>query len=210
VKTSDFVTRSQAQALAQGSAKFVEALFAPESIQGRRNTEAIEVGRNALMAGRVVDYKPVVVRPFDEVAGEIRKQLTRKAASEMAQKAGQEKLALLEQGKSDKDVGLAFAAPVALTRSQIQPGFPPDALVKIFQVDPAKVPQYAGATNERGGYSIYRVIKVIDPPPADPAKLASTDKQLGEQIGRELLTGYLAALKANADVKINQANLEKK
>ena len=55
-----------------------------ESIQGRRNTEAIEIGRNALMAGRVVDYKPVVVRPFDEVASEIRRQLTRKAASEMA------------------------------------------------------------------------------------------------------------------------------
>jgi len=77
-------------------------------------------------------------------------------------------------------------------------------------VDPTKVPQYAGAPNERGGFSIYRVIKVIDPAPADPAKLASTDKQLGEQIGRELLNGYLAALKSNADVKINQANLEKK
>jgi hypothetical protein len=34
--------------------------------------------------------------------------------------------------------------------------------------------------------------------------------RLSEQIGREMLTAYLASLKAKADVKINQANLEKK
>jgi hypothetical protein len=39
------------------------------------------------------------VRPFAEVTEAIRQQLTRKAATEMAQKQGQEKLALLEQGK---------------------------------------------------------------------------------------------------------------
>ena len=80
VQTTPFVTRTQVQALAQGNAKFVQALFSPESIQGKRNTEAIEIGRNALMAGRIVDYKPVVVRPFADVQDEIRKQLVRKAA----------------------------------------------------------------------------------------------------------------------------------
>ncbi len=210
VRTSEFVTRSQAQALAQGSAKFVEALFSPDSIQGRRNTEAIEIGRNALMAGRIVDYKPMVVRPFADVKDEIRRQLTRKAASEMAQKAGREKLALLEQGKSDKDAGVTFAAPAELTRTEAKPGFPPDALKRIFQVDPAKVPQYTGANNERGGFSIYRVTKVIDPPAIDAEKLAAARKQIADQVGRELYNGYLATLKAKADVKINQANLEKK
>ena len=30
----------------------MQALFSPESVQSKRNTEAIEVGRNMLMAGR--------------------------------------------------------------------------------------------------------------------------------------------------------------
>ncbi len=210
VQTTQLVTRAQAQALAQGSAKFVQALFSPESIQGRRNTEAIEIGPNALMAGRIVDHKPVSVRPFAEVTEEIRRQLTRKAATEMAQKQGQEKLALLEQGKSAQEAGVSFAPPVTLARNQVQPGFPPDALTRIFQIDPAKVPQYAGATNERGGFSIYRVAKVIEPPPADAARLAAASRQIGDQVGRELFNGYLATLKAKADVRINQANLEKK
>ena len=210
IKTSPPVTRTQAQAIAGGSAKFVQALFSAESLQGKRNTEAIEIGPNVLMAGRIVDYKPATARPFDDVREEIRRQLTRKAASEMAQKAGRDKLALLEQGKSPADAGVSFGKPVALTRNQAQPGFPPDALVRIFQVDPAKVPQYVGAPNERGGFSIYRVEKVIAPPAPDAARLAAANAQIGEQLGRELFAAYIGALKAKTDVKINQANLEKK
>ncbi len=210
VQTSPLITRAQAQALARGSAKFVQALFSPESIQGRRNTEAIEVGPNALMAGRILDYKPVAVRPYADVQEDIRKQLTRKTAADMAQKAGQEKLALLEQGKTDKDAGVTFAPAVTLTRREVQPGFSPNAVARIFQVDPSKLPQYVGATNERGGFSLYRVSKVIEPPAPDAAKLAAANKQIGEQIGRELYNGYIATLKAKADVKINQVNLDKK
>ncbi len=150
------------------------------------------------------------MRPFADVAGGDPPQLARKAASELAQKAGREKLALLEQGKSDKEAGVTFAPQVTLSRNEVQPGFSPDALNRIFQLDPAKLPQYAGAPNERGGFSIYKLAKVIDPPAADPAKLTAASTQIGDQVGRELLNAYLATLKAKADVKINQANLEKK
>jgi peptidyl-prolyl cis-trans isomerase D len=208
VQTSSLVTRTQAQAIALGSAKFVQALFAPESLQSKRNTEAIEVGPNALMAGRILEYKPSAPRPFEEVKDEIRRQLVARGASEIAQKQGREKLALLEQGKSA--AGITFGRPVTLARNQAQPGFPPDALTLIFRADPAKVPEYVGATNERGGYSIYRIEKVIVPPATDAGRLTAASNRIGEQIGRELTAAYLAALKARADVKINQANLDKK
>ena len=209
VQTSPLVTRTQAQAIAQGSAKFVQALFSTESLQAKRNTEAIEIGPNALMAARIVEFKPAAARPFDDVRDEIRRQLVRKAASENAQKVGREKLALLEQGKA-AEAGVTFGKPVTLMRNQAQPGFTPDAMTRIFQVDPAKVPQYVGAANERGGFSIYKVEKVIAPPPADAAKLAAVSARLGDQLGRELFSAYLGALKAKTEVKINQANLEKK
>jgi peptidyl-prolyl cis-trans isomerase D len=153
VQTSPLVTRTQAQAIAQGSAKFVQALFSPESLQAKRNTEAIEIGPNALMAARIVEFKPAAARPFDDVRDEIRRQLVRKTASEMAQKVGREKLALLEQGKA-AEAAVTFGKPVTLMRNQAQPGFTPDAMTRIFQADPAKVPQYVGAANERGGFSI--------------------------------------------------------
>jgi len=207
VQTTPLITRAQVQALAQNNAKFVQAVFSPESLQAKRNTEAIEVGPNVLMAARVAEYKPASPRPFDDVKAEIRRQLERKAASEMAHQAGMEKLALLEQGK---DTGLTFAKPVVLTRNRPQAGFPPQALTMIFQADANKLPAYAGAANDRGGYSIYRVLRVIPAPAPDAAKLNAFSNRIGDQIGRELMSAYAASLKARAEVKINQANLEKK
>jgi len=209
VETTAFVTRSQVQALAMNNAKFVQALFSPESIQSKRNTEALEVGPNALMAGRIVQYKPAAPRPLADVRDEIRQQLTRQAASELAQKAGREKLALLAHGK-ERDAGVVFDKPVTITRNQTQPGFPPDALKSVFLADEHKLPAYAGAANERGGFSIYRIDKVIDAPAPDAAKLQSASAQVGSEVGRELMNAYLASLKADTEVKINQAALEKK
>jgi peptidyl-prolyl cis-trans isomerase D len=206
VQETPLITRSQVQALGQGSAKFAQAVFSPESLQAKRNTEAIEVAPNVLMAARVVEYKPATPRPFDEVKAEIRKQLERKAAAEAAQAAGKEKLALLESGK---DAGVSFAKPVTLTRNQVQPAFPPDALTRIFQVNPAKLPAYVG-TPSPAGYSIYKVVKVATPAAPDAARLAAFNSRMGDQIGREMFNAYLASLKSRAEVKINQANLEKK
>ena len=44
VQTSPLVTRAQAQQIAMGNAKVVQALLSPESIAAKRNTDAIEIG----------------------------------------------------------------------------------------------------------------------------------------------------------------------
>jgi len=210
VEATPFITRAQAQALGLGNPKFVEALFSSDSIQGKRNTEAIEVAPNSLISGRIVEYKAAAPRPFDQVKEEIRLQLLRKAASELAQKAGQEKLKMLEAGKSDKEAGVTFGKPLTVGRGQYQQGLPPDVLNRAFTTNPEKVPSYAGGVNERGGYSIVRVMKVITPEDTDKARVDMAANRLSDQLGRELLNAYLASLKAGADVKINQANLDKR
>jgi peptidyl-prolyl cis-trans isomerase D len=194
------------QALGHDNQKFAQAIFSPDSLQAKRNTEAIEVAPSILMAARVVEHKPASPRPFDDVKAEIRRQLERKAAGELALAAGKTKLALLQQGK---DAGLAFGKAVTLARNQPQPGYPPAALTTIFQTDAAKLPAYVGAMNERGGYSLYRIQRVIEPPAPDSARLASLSDRVGQQVGRELVTAYVASLKTKADVNINQAALDK-
>jgi peptidyl-prolyl cis-trans isomerase D len=209
VETTQFMTRAQIQAVALNNPKFVQALFSPESLSSKRNTEAMEVGPNVLIAGRMIEHKPAAPRPLGDVQDEIRQQMTRAAASEMAQKAGREKLALLEQGK-EREAGVTFGRPVTVTRRETQPGFSPEAIKSIFDVDARKLPAYSGAVNERGGFSIYKVENVIEAPAPDAAKLQSAGTRVSGEIGRELMTAYLGALKAEGDVKINQAALEKK
>jgi len=210
IETTPLITRSQAQALGLGNPKFVQALFSPESIQGKRNTEAIEVAPNTLIAGRILEYKPAAPRPFADVKDEIRNQLQRKGASELAQKSGSEKLKLLNAGKSDKEAGVTFGKPVTVGRGQFPAGLSPDVLTRVFQLNPDKLPSYTGATNERGGFSIVKVLQVITPSEGDKARVDMASSRLSDQLGREMLAAYMASLKAKADVKINQANLEKK
>ena len=210
IQTSPLVTRAQAQQIAMGSAKLVTALFSPESIAAKRNTDAIEVGSGTMMAARIVEYKPAAVRPFAEVKAEIHKQLVQQGASELAKKAGRDKLALLEAGKTDKEAGVTFSKPALLTRNRPQPGFTNEGITRIFQTDPTKLPAYVGTPGDSGGFAIYRVVKVISPPEVDPAKIAAARARIGEMQSRELFDAYVNTLKDKAKVVINQANLEKK
>ncbi len=207
VKTSPFLTRQQLQAMAMNSTKFVQAVFAPETVQAKRNTEAIEIGTNALMSARVIEHKPAAARPLAEVRAEVTRQLTRKLAGELAMKAGSEKLALLQQGK---DAGVKFEKPQLLTRQQRLTGFSEAAVQQIFRVDAGKLPAYVGAPLDQGGFGLYRVTAVKNPEAPDANKLKASGSRIGDQTGRELMTAYVAALKNQADVKINQKNLDKK
>ena len=210
VNTTGFVTKTQLQQLGKNSTKFADALFSPESIQAKRNSEAIEIAPNTLMAARIVEHRPAAPRPYDEVKAEIRRQLERRAMADAAERVGRDKLALLQQGKSDKEAGVTFQKPVEVTRNQAGAGFPPDALTKIFQAEPAKFPAYVTGTNARGGFAIFRVTKVIEPQGLDESRLKLAAERMGDQLGREFASAYLASLRARSDVKIDQAQLEKK
>ena len=88
VQTTPLVTRAQVQQLALGNAKFVQAVFSPESIPAKRNTEAIEVGaehadgraHRRIQAGGAAAVRRSQGRDPPAARAE--------AAAELAQKAG--------------------------------------------------------------------------------------------------------------------------
>jgi peptidyl-prolyl cis-trans isomerase D len=162
------------------------------------------------MAGRIVEYKPATPLPFEQVKEQIRRELVETQAAQAAQKEGEAKLAALAQGKSEKELGLSFSPPVKVSRMQSQPGMLPDAVQKIFRADPTKLPQYVGASEAGGDYAIYKVAQVISPPAEDSAKLKQVGSRLSDQLGREMYNAYVASLRSKTEVKINQANLEKR
>ena len=204
--TSGFLTRQQVTALAPKNPKFVQAVFSPESLQQKRNTEAMEVAPNTLLAARVVEHKPAAARPFDEVKEQIAAQLQRQKAGELAAKDGEAKLAELAAGKP---VQLNWGKPQELSRQQRQPGITDEGFTRIFRASAKQLPAYVGAPNDQGGYSIYRITKVTEPEIRDDA-VKTASAQLTGEVSRELFTAYLGALKKKADVIIRQENLDKK
>jgi peptidyl-prolyl cis-trans isomerase D len=189
-----------------GHQKLIGALFSSDSIQQRRNTDAVEVAPGVLVAARVVEHQAESQRPLAEVKAEVERRLTRSEAVALAQKEGAEKLALLAKGN---DAGLQWGAPKTVSRRDAQ-GLPVPALRKVMTVDAAKLPAYAGLESGDKGYAIYRLTKVIPGELKGGAPSAEEMAAVDRLAGADQVDAYVASLRARAKIDINRANLEKK
>ncbi len=199
VKKTDWLTRAQVQAVAAGNQKFAQTVFAPANVAAKKNSEAIDLGNNSLISARVLEYKPSAVRPLEEVRGQISLQLQRKLAGELAAKSGAEKLAALSAGK---DAGLTFGPAQKLTRQAPLPNVNQALAKSVFAVDVSKGPTAVGGANDAGGYTVAKVLKVIEPEAANAEKLKSLGQRLTGQGGADLSNAYLVALKERIKVEI--------
>src|SRR2546430_1651022 len=157
VQRAQGVTRQSAPVAALNNARLLAALFADDSIKNRRNTEAVETAPSVLVSARVLDHKPASQRPFDEVKGDIAKQLAQQEALVLARKQGAERLEQLNKGDAS---AVRFGATKLVSRDQPQ-DLGPEALSKVFGSDASKPPVYAGMESSNG-YVIYRVTRVVE------------------------------------------------
>ena len=206
-KRTDWLTRSQVQALAAGNQKFAQTVFSSASIAAKKNSEAVDLGNNSLISARVLEHKPSAVRPLDDVKAQITQQLQRRLAAELAVKAGAEKLAA---AKSGNDAGLTFSPVQKLLRQTPLPNVN-QALSKIvFAADVSKSATVVGGTNDAGGYTIAKVLKVVESEAATPDKLKSLSQRLAGQGGGDLTSSYLAALKEHIKVEVKKGAIPEK
>jgi len=205
VQTTGWVAKTGGQELgALDNPKLLSALFSADSVKTKRNTDAIEVAPNTLVAARVVEHQPAAQRTFDEVKNDIIESLKRREAAELAQKDGAGRLEKLRKGE---DAGLKWAAAKTVSRREPQ-GLPNDILRQVVSADTAKLPAYVGIPIPEAGYLIVRINKVID---ADPKELTpEVSARVGQVIGSAEYEAYVASLRKQADIEIKQANLEKK
>jgi len=205
VQTTGWITRSARQELgALDNPKLLSALFSQDAIVNKRNTDAIEVAPNTLVAARVTAHEPEAQRKFEEVKDEIADLLSRQEAFKLAEKDGAAKLAQLQKGDS---AGLTWSPPKLVSRREAQ-GLPAEVLRKVVAADVSKLPAYLGMPVGEAGYLVLRITKVVEGKPAAEDK--QRDARVAATIGGAEFEAYLASLKGRADISINTANLEKK
>jgi peptidyl-prolyl cis-trans isomerase D len=169
IRTAANVRRTPAPGTppALANAKFLNALFSPDSIEKKRNTEAVEVAPSTLVAGRIVQYTPARTLPFAEVKDRVRERVVAARAAEMAKKEGMEKLA------GWKANAAAANLPPAITVSRQETQKQPGAIVEAaLRADPAALPAFMGVDLGSEGYAVVKVNKVLarETPPDDVAK----------------------------------------
>jgi len=149
--------------------KFLAALFSADSIEKKRNTEAIEVGPNQLAAGRVVQYTPVRTRPLAEVKENVRARWLAERSADAARKEGGAKLA--EWKANAATAVLPESLVISRTDAKNLPGPLLDA---VLRADPAALPVLTGVDLGGQGYAVIKVTKVL---PREPRDAAATQQE---------------------------------
>jgi len=179
------------------SEKFLSALFAPDAIANKRNTEAIEVAANQLVAGRVVVHQPARTLPMTEVQAQVRTQVIAARAAELAQKEGAEKLALWQ-----KD-GAPANLPEAKVVSRDQPlDVPAPVLIAALRADSSRLPVWVGVNLGSQGYAVVRVNKVVARDEAAQAAVRQSREQYAQWWTGAESQAYYAVLKEKLKAEI--------
>lgn len=205
VQQSPWISKGASPVALLSNPKLMAEIFSESAVKGNRNTAAIEVATNALVAAHVVEHKPAELKPLESVKADIERRLTRQEALRLAKEDGEAKLKELQGGK---DAGLKWPAALAVNR-QKPGGLIPPVLDKVFRADPKKLPAYVGVETP-AGYSVVRVSKVIDLEKVDDAQRASLAPRLRDAVAAEELESTLSSLRGRVGVTVRKDVLEKK
>ena len=186
--------------------KFLDAIFSNEVLKNKRNTEAIEVAPNTLIAARVLEHKPGAAKPLSEANAGIAETLKQQGALKLVTQQAKVNLELLKQGK---DVpGLTWSAAKLVGRQN--PGdIPGDIVTLVFKADVKKLPAFVG-TEGPDGYSFVKISKVVDAPAVDDAKRKTILPRLAQMQSQEEFEAMVKSLRSKAKITIDKTALEQK
>ncbi len=195
IQESDLIGRTNQDPLLS-SRKLMDAVFADDVLKNGRNTDAVEVAPNTLVAARVIKHVAAGVRPFEEVKEAIAAQLRAAAAVKMAEQDGNAMLARLNKGE---EVNVAWDNAQSATRQQGP--WPVPLKEKIFRAATAKLPVYVGVADAKG-FQLARISKVEEVADVTAEKSRMYQDGLAELLGNEAVSLYLEGLRKSAKVEM--------
>ena len=154
--------------------KFLEALFANDSVEGKRNTSAIEVGPSQLVAGRISTYTPTRTLALQEVSDRVRLLLIAEKSAELARKDAEAKKAAWT-GNAAPAAGLAPAVVVSRDQTQNLPRAVVDAALR---ASPDNLPSWVIADLGTQGTAVVKVLRIIPREGTDAQQAAQQRQQL--------------------------------
>lgn len=201
ISESAFIARDNQDPLLS-SRKLMDMVFSDDVLKNGRNSEAVEVAPNTLVAARLIQRKPAGVRPFDEVKDSIAQRLRFEGALRLAEAEGKALLARLQKGET---VDVKWGQADLATRQQGP--WPNRVKEQAFRVDATHLPAYVGVQDGRAFY-LAQVSRVenVSSIPAD--KLKMYQDGLAELLGNQATVAYVDSLKQASKLEVRQKSAE--
>jgi len=171
------------------------ALFGAESLDRKRNTEAIEVGPSQLVSARVVNHTPARSLTLDEARDAISRDWVQHRAAELARQQGEQALKAWQHNPASAKL------ESALTVSRDQPGFLAGPLLdQVLRAPAQKLPAWVGVDLGEQGYAVVKVNQVL--PAQNLAQRKAERAQLAQSAANAQAMAYLETLKAKLKARI--------
>jgi peptidyl-prolyl cis-trans isomerase D len=177
--------------------KFLAAVFSADSVEKKRNTEALEIATNQLVSARITQYTPARTLPLAEVRTNVRERLVNTRSAELSKKEGADKLAAWKTGAS----AATLPAAVLVSREQGQPITGP-LLDAALRADATSLPAWVGVDLGAQGYAVVRVNKVLPRTVVAPATAKQEREQYAQWIANAESQAYYQLLKERFNVQM--------
>ncbi len=204
IQTSDWLSEKEAMKFFNDNAQFASLLFAPEAIEERLNTEAVEVKPNTIVSARVVDYAASKPREYADVKQAIEDLLKLEEASKLAILEGKGALKILQEGMNVDT--LDWLSEVTVDRKHAE-GLTDLAMKQVFKTSVDQLPAYSGVEDSRKGFLIVKVSDVQYPDASESDAAGVQAEELQTALNDEYLSAYKGTLRADAKVKVNETLL---
>ncbi|MGE5241619.1 MAG: SurA N-terminal domain-containing protein [Bacteroidota bacterium] len=207
IEKSDWFSQAGGSGIA-ANPKVVQAAFTPDVLSQARNSDAIDIDDNTLVAVRVTARKPAARQPLNEVRAQIERALKQEQARQEAQRLGNTWLGELRAGKTldslAKQSNLKYQPPKLLTRTQTA-GVDPRIVEAAFRAPrPAGAkPVYDVVDLDKQGYAVFALKQVVEP----SGKIEDSAQKEARRIlmahrGADYYADYRAGLREKAKIKI--------
>lgn len=187
---------------AANNPKLLAAVFSQDSIEKKRNTEAVELAPNVLAAARITRYSPARTLPLDEVKARVREQVVAQQANDRARAEGASKLA--EWKVSPDAAKLSAAIVISREAKQAQPNVLVEAALR---ASTQALPSWVGVDLGASGYAVVKVEKVLPRDAANAAGLARERDQYAQWWASAEGLAYYKLLKEKFKAEIKIARL---
>ncbi|NNF49280.1 MAG: hypothetical protein HKN65_05455 [Woeseiaceae bacterium] len=188
----------------------IDAIFDESVLAGSLLSEIVELDNNRSAVFLVTRHTQATRQPLDQVRDQVAEGLRAEQADALMSAKADEMLAALAAGTefaaAAEAIGVTAAEPIVVAREATN--VDPSVSAAVFTaVKPAQDAPTTGSTRmQDGGFSVYSLDAVIPGRP-EVIPLAERDAgklQLADQSGIGDFVAFVQALRANADVAINE------
>lgn len=212
IAETDWFTRAGAEDGIASDEQVVEAAFSDLVLLDKAVSDPIEIGRNRMVAVKVVEHEPSEPRPLSEVSEQIRERLISQRSREMAEERAESLREQVVSGEATleslaESEGIELQAIDELGRRDFQQG--PSFVREVFRLPaPGEAPTLH-VLPRQGGYALVRLegVKSGDPAAASDSERDMMRRQLRNTRTQEALEGLLASLREETDINVVEDRL---